>query len=76
MPIRKKKPAAASPSPAPAAPPSSAREPSAKQFRCSECGCPHFETVELIPLAKGRTRRTRICRNCGKSVTTIDKPAA
>lgn len=47
---------------------------SGKGLECPKCGCHHFETV-LTRQDVGRVRRKRQCRNCGHTITTLERPA-
>ena len=42
---------------------------------CPDCGCQHFDVLYTRPANKGRLRRRRACRNCGRRVTTYEKIA-
>lgn len=40
--------------------------------RCPDCGCGHLPVWQTRPLPGGRVRRVRICRNCGRRVSTTE----
>jgi hypothetical protein len=39
---------------------------------CRSCGCRHFYVRNTIPLSNGKIRRYRVCRNCGRTIPTIE----
>lgn len=39
---------------------------------CPKCGCHHFEVERTKPMV-GRIMRRRVCRHCGRKVTTYEK---
>jgi transcriptional regulator NrdR family protein len=39
---------------------------------CWKCGCCDFRVRNTIPLPDGRIKRYRLCRNCGKVITTYE----
>lgn len=41
-------------------------------IECPACGCRHFYTTHTEPLRDGRIRRRKICRNCGRKMTTFE----
>jgi hypothetical protein len=41
-------------------------------IRCPRCQCLQFEVRNTIPVPEG-TRRYRVCRNCGTTITTIER---
>ena len=43
------------------------------EFACRECGCKHFYTISSRRLATGQIRRRRDCRNCGRTIYTIER---
>ncbi|HBG28596.1 MAG: hypothetical protein A2Y10_08620 [Planctomycetes bacterium GWF2_41_51] len=42
-------------------------------LECRSCGCRHFR-VESTRIANKQIIRYRLCRNCGKRLTTIERP--
>lgn len=40
---------------------------------CPDCGCRHLSVYYTRPLADGRIRRVRICRNCQRRIPTTEK---
>lgn len=42
-------------------------------FTCRDCGCKHFYTIYSRTLATGQIRRRRECRNCGRTIYTIER---
>lgn len=49
-----------------------AEEEKEKGIRCSRCGCPHFFTRNTRAVAGKKIRRYRVCRNCSKTITTVE----
>jgi len=46
-------------------------------LRCARCGCRHFYVTHTEPLPRGRIRRRRQCRHCGRKIVTYEqKPGA
>jgi hypothetical protein len=43
-------------------------------LECRHCGCKHFRVVYTRPTWGGRIMRRRECRNCGRRMTTWEKP--
>lgn len=43
-------------------------------LRCPKCACPHLWVVYTRKCERGRIRRRRECRNCGKRITTYEGP--
>ncbi len=41
---------------------------------CRECGCRHFLVKGTWRLKDGTIRRLRICRHCGRPITTSERP--
>lgn len=39
---------------------------------CKKCGCKHMD-VKITRKRPGRVRRTRVCRNCGTTVRTVER---
>ena len=39
---------------------------------CAKCGCRHFEVRNTEPILGDKIRRYRVCRHCGKVITTIE----
>lgn len=46
----------------------------ARGIECRRCGCRHLLTTNTGPLADGRVRRRKRCRNCGQKIVTIEVP--
>lgn len=44
-------------------------------IECPACGCCHFRTIRTEPHPAGHVQRRRECRNCGRRMTTREKPA-
>ena len=42
-------------------------------IRCPGCGCKDLRVYYTRSLTGGRIRRRRICRNCGRMVSTTEK---
>lgn len=42
-------------------------------IECPRCGCRHFFTTHTEPLRDGRIRRRKVCRHCGRRVTTFER---
>jgi transcriptional regulator NrdR family protein len=45
-----------------------------KGLECRQCGCRHFFVIYTRRAVGGRLLRRRECRNCGKRITTSEKP--
>lgn len=45
-----------------------------KGIECTVCGCRHFSVIYTRPQPSGSIVRRRECRNCGKRVTTVERP--
>ncbi|MCG3178324.1 MAG: hypothetical protein BIFFINMI_00651 [Phycisphaerae bacterium] len=43
-------------------------------IECRKCGCRHFRVLYTRNAWGGRIMRRRECRNCGKRMTTWEKP--
>jgi transcriptional regulator NrdR family protein len=41
---------------------------------CRGCGCRHFRVVYTRAIIRGRVKRRRECRHCGRRLTTIEQP--
>ncbi len=42
-------------------------------LECPDCGCRHFTVISTEPRASGNIARRRVCRHCGKRVTTSER---
>ena len=42
-------------------------------LRCLNCGCGHFYVVYTKQVSRGRIRRRRQCRFCGRRITTYEQ---
>lgn len=42
------------------------------EIRCPSCGCRDLRVVETRATARGKIRRRRECRNCGRRITTAE----
>lgn len=40
---------------------------------CPSCGCKHVPVYDTRPAAKGKRRRLRQCRHCGRRFTTVEE---
>ena len=49
-------------------------EQQAKGITCPKCGCGHFEVEWSRNWKVGRRDRKRRCRNCGRTILTVEKP--
>jgi transcriptional regulator NrdR family protein len=43
-------------------------------LRCRHCGCGHFRVIYTRAAWGGKLVRRRECRNCGKRITTWERP--
>lgn len=59
--------------PAPAQPPKS-NEPVGRGLECRDCGCRRFRTVYTKRRRNGTIQRRRECENCGRPMTTVERP--
>jgi len=41
-------------------------------LECPKCGCAHFRVLYTRPATGGRLLRRRMCRHCGRRVTTYE----
>ena len=48
--------------------------PEQRGIRCPTCGCADTRVYYTRQFAQ-QTRRSRICRNCGRRIPTIERPA-
>jgi len=44
-----------------------------KGLRCRECGCRDLRVYYTRKLTDGRIRRVRVCRHCGKKLTSPER---
>jgi transcriptional regulator NrdR family protein len=42
---------------------------------CRTCGCRHFRVLYTRRAWGGRLLRRRVCRHCGRRITTYEQPA-
>lgn len=49
-------------------------KPAEPGIQCPKCGCRHFEVRNTVPKRNGTIVRYRVCRHCGKVVTTREAP--
>ncbi|NJL31983.1 MAG: hypothetical protein HC898_10315 [Phycisphaerales bacterium] len=53
--------------------PTDKREPAPKRgLECPDCGCKHFRVLYTRRAWGGRLLRRRVCRHCGRRVTTYE----
>lgn len=50
-------------------------KPVVKGIQCSRCGCAHFPVQYTRKRGFGRIVRVRVCRHCGRRITTVEKEA-
>lgn len=68
------------PAPSPAQPPKLEAEPDPapasepRGLRCRHCGCGHFHVYYTRPHRDGSVFRRRECRNCGRMMSTRERP--
>lgn len=49
------------------------RKPASKRgLACRDCGCAHFRVLYTRRALGGRLLRRRVCRHCGRRVTTYE----
>ena len=57
--------------------PTDNQEPAPKRgLECPDCGCAHFRVLYTRPAWGGRLLRRRMCRHCGRRVTTYEQTTA
>jgi DNA-directed RNA polymerase subunit RPC12/RpoP len=52
--------------------PAAAAAPEPRGIACPVCGCKHFRVTNTELLARGRVRRRKRCRHCGRKIVTLE----